>query len=144
MTWFDPEPGHVNSIAPGKRILWAPAPTIVLRDGRPLVTIGAPGGRRIMSAIVQSLVNLLDFGAGIQDAVTAPRIHCEGPITQAEARLAPTVLDGLARRGHRLQVIEETGTTFSFARPNGIRIDPTTAVLTGGVNQFTPSWALGH
>ncbi len=63
MTWFDPEPGRISSIAPGKRILWAPSPTIALKDGRPLLGVGAPGGRRIMSAIVQSLVNVLDFGA---------------------------------------------------------------------------------
>ena len=141
MTWFDPEPGRVNSIAPGKRILWAPSPTIALKDGRPLLGLGAPGGRRIMSAIVQSLVNVLDFGAGIQDAVSAARIHCEGPTTQAEARLSPEALDGLATRGHRLEVVEETGTTFSFARPNGILIDPDTNRLTGGVNQFVPAWA---
>ena len=63
MTWFDPEPGHVNSIAPRKRTLWAPTPTLVLGDdGQPLLAIGAPGGRRIISAVVQSLVNVLDFG----------------------------------------------------------------------------------
>lgn len=144
MTWFDPEPGRVNSIEPGKRILWAPSPTIVFQNGRPLVALGAPGGRRIISAIVQCLVNALDFGAGIQDAVSAPRIHCEGPITQAEARFEPDVLDGLAARGHRLEVIAETSTSFSFARPNGIRIDPRTGLLTGGVNQFAPAWAVGY
>jgi gamma-glutamyltranspeptidase/glutathione hydrolase len=143
MTWFDPEPGHLNSIEAGKRILWAPSPTIVLRDGRALLGLGAPGGRRIMSAVVQSLVNLLDFGAGIQDAVTAPRVHCEGPTTEAEARLAPSVRQALADRGHRLKVLEETSTSFSFARPNGILIDPQNR-LHGGVNQFVPAWAIGY
>jgi gamma-glutamyltranspeptidase/glutathione hydrolase len=144
MTWFDPEPGHLNSIKPGKRILWAVSPTIVLKDGRPLLGIGAPGARRIMSAIVQSLVNVLDFGSGIQDAVSAPRVHCEGPVTQAEARLDPAVLAGLATLGHRLQVIEETSSSFSFARPNGIFISPETSQLTGGVNQFVPASAMGY
>jgi gamma-glutamyltranspeptidase / glutathione hydrolase len=143
MTWFDPEPGRVNSIAPGKRILWAPTPTIVLQDGRPLLGVGAPGGRRILSAIVQSLTNVLDFGLGVQDAVSAPRVHCEGPITMAEARLSPAVLEGLAARGHRLEVLEETSSSFSFARPNGILIDRQTNRLTGGVNQFVPAWAKG-
>jgi hypothetical protein len=50
----------------------------------------------------------------------------------------------LAARGHRLKVIQESGPTFSFARPNGIAIDPATSRLTGGVNQFTPAWAMGH
>jgi gamma-glutamyltranspeptidase/glutathione hydrolase len=145
MTWFNPEPGTLNSIEPGKRILWAPTPTIVLDPaGRPVLALGAPGGRRIMTAIVQSIVNFLDFGLGVQDAVTAPRIHCEGPVTQAEARLGTEVLGDLAARGHQLKVIEETGATFSFARPNGIAIDRATGRLTGGVNQFTPAWAMGY
>jgi gamma-glutamyltranspeptidase/glutathione hydrolase len=144
MTWFNPEPGQVNSLEAGKRIFWAPSPTIVLRDGRPLLALGAPGGRRIISAIVQSLVNLLDFELGIQEAVSAPRVHCEGSLTEAEARLEPALLEELASRGHRLEVMEETATSFSFARPNGIRIDPATNRLTGGVNQFVPAWAMGH
>ena len=145
MTWFNPEPGTVNSIEPGKRIFWAPTPTIVLNPaGRPILALGAPGGRRIISAIVQSIVNFLDFGMGVQDAVTAPRIHSEGPITQAEARLGPDVLADLAARGHRLKVIDENYATFSFARPNGIAIDPATGRLTGGVNQFTPASAMGY
>jgi gamma-glutamyltranspeptidase/glutathione hydrolase len=144
MTWFDPEPGHVNSIEPGKRTLWAPTPTIVLRDGKPYLAVGAPGGRRIMSALVQCLVNALDYDTGVQEAVSAARVHCEGPTTQAEARLARETLAGLVERGHRLEVIEETISSFSFARPNGIRIDPSTGRLTGGVNQFVPATALGH
>ena len=145
MTWFNPEPGTLNSIEPGKRILWAPSPTIVLSPaGRPVLAVGAPGGRRIMSAIVQSIVNVVDFGLGVQDAVTAPRVHCEGPATLAEVRLGQDVLQDLAARGHRLKVIEESGPTFSFARPNGIAIDRTTGRLTGGVNQFSPAWAMGH
>jgi hypothetical protein len=65
-------------------------------------------------------------------------------MTLAEARLGTAVLDDLAARGHRLKVIEESGPSFSFARPNGIAIDQATGRLTGGVNQFTPAWALGH
>jgi gamma-glutamyltranspeptidase / glutathione hydrolase len=144
MTWFDPEPGHVNSIQPGKRTLWAPTPTLVLHDRKPLMAIGAPGGRRIISALVQSLVNVLDFNLGVQDAVTMPRIHCEGPVTEADSRLAPETIDGLASRGHRLKVVEDNGASFRFARPGGIRIDPQTNVLTGGVHQFTPAWAIGY
>src|SRR6267378_1168531 len=131
MTWFDPEPAHVNSIQPRKRILWAPTPTIVLRDGRPFLGIGAPGGRRIISALVQSLVNVLDFGLGVQAAVTTPRIHCEGPLTEVDGRCAPETVAELARRGHRVKLVEENSSSFRFARPGGIRIDPATNELTG-------------
>jgi gamma-glutamyltranspeptidase / glutathione hydrolase len=144
MTWFDPEPGHTNSIAPRKRILWAPTPTLVLRDGEPRLAIGAPGGRRIISAVVQSLVNSIDFGLGVQAAVAAPRIHCEGQLTEVDSRTEPSVVDALARRGHTLKVHEEHASSFRFARPGGIRVDPHSGQLTGGVHQFTPAWAMGY
>jgi gamma-glutamyltranspeptidase/glutathione hydrolase len=144
MTWFDPEPGHVNSIAPRKRILWAPTPTLVLRKGQPFVAIGAPGGRRIISAIVQSLVNVLDLGLGIQNAVTTPRIHCEGQLTEIDGRTDDSVVEDLERRGHQIKLHEEHASSFRFARPGGIRIDPDTNQLTGGVHQHTPAWAMGY
>jgi gamma-glutamyltranspeptidase/glutathione hydrolase len=144
MTWFDPEPGHVNSIAPGKRTLWAPTPTLVLRDGAPLLAIGAPGGRRIISALVQSLVNILDWGLGVQAAVTTPRIHCEGPLTEVDGRHDPDLVQELTRLGHQMKLQHEHESSFRFARPGGIRIDPATNTLTGGVHQFTPAWAMGY
>lgn len=145
MTWFDPEPGHANSIAAGKRTLWAPTPTIMFRGGRPVLGIGAPGGRRIISAIVQSIVNVVDFGMGIQEAVTTPRVHCEGPVTEVDDRLAPGALAGLADIGHRVQAVHEDSSSFCFARPGGIWIDPNTpGRLIGGVHQLTPAWAMGY
>ena len=144
MTWFDPEPGHVNSIRPRKRILWAPTPTIVIRDGRPFLGIGAPGGRRIISALVQSLVNVLDFGLGVQTAVTTPRVHCEGPVTEVDGRNSPEIVAGLTSRGHQVKLVEENSSSFRFARPGGIRIDPDSNELHGGVHQFTPAWAMGY
>ncbi|MBV9546295.1 MAG: gamma-glutamyltransferase, partial [Chloroflexi bacterium] len=144
MTWFDPEPGHTNSIAPGKRILWAPTPTLVLREGRPMMAIGAPGGRRIISALVQSLVNVLDFGLGVQAAVTTPRVHCEGEVTEIDGRTDAAVVGELERRGHRVKLHEEHASSFRFARPSGIRIDHASGELTGGVHQYTPAWAMGY
>src|SRR5207302_6199680 len=70
MYWFDPRPGRPNSIAPGKRVLWAGAPTVALRDGRPFLACGAPGGRKIMSAVVQTLSTVIDYGDGPQDATS--------------------------------------------------------------------------
>lgn len=144
MTWFDPEPGHVNSIQPGKRTLWAPSPTLVLRDGSPYLAIGAPGGRRIISAVVQSLVNVLDHQMGVQAAVSRPRVHCEGQITEIDTHIDPDIVAELERRGHRVAVQDEMDTSSRFARPGGIRIDPHTHELTAGVHQYTPAWAMGY
>ena len=67
--------GTANAIAPGKTPLSSMAPTIVSRDGKPVLVIGSPGGPRIISTIVEAIVNLVDHGMTVQEAVDAPRIH---------------------------------------------------------------------
>ena len=67
--------GVRNSIAPGKRPLSAMAPTIIVKDGKPFLILGAPGGPRIITAVLQTILNVIDFHMNIQDAVNAPRIH---------------------------------------------------------------------
>ena len=79
MLWFDPRSGRPNSVAPGKRGVHNMAPLLVLRDGRPLLAVGAPGGRRIINAMAQIVMNVLDEGMGVQEAITVPRIDCSGP-----------------------------------------------------------------
>ena len=67
--------GEVNAIQPGKRPLSSMTPTILTRDGKFFMAVGAPGGSRIISAVLQTIVNVVDFGMNAQDAVDAPRIH---------------------------------------------------------------------
>jgi gamma-glutamyltranspeptidase/glutathione hydrolase len=67
--------GQVNAIAPGKRPLSSMSPTIVSRDGKPVLVIGAPGGSRIITVIVQLILNTVDYGMNLQEAIDAPRIH---------------------------------------------------------------------
>ncbi|MGH2499734.1 MAG: gamma-glutamyltransferase family protein, partial [Candidatus Limnocylindria bacterium] len=141
MTWFDPEAGRASSIAPGKRILWAPAPAVVLQDDRPLLAVGAPGGRKLISAVLQTIVNVVDHGDAPQDAVNRPRVHCEGRETWIDARVRADVRDALAAMGHELVVLEETLSSTWFGRPNAILVDGD--VLRAGVNRLKPSLAAG-
>ena len=67
--------GEANAIAPGKRPLSSMTPTIVLKDGKLFMTAGAPGGSRITTAVAQVILNVIDFGMNVQDAVDAPRVH---------------------------------------------------------------------
>ena len=67
--------GEVNAIAPGKRPLSSMTPTIVLKDGTLFMTAGAPGGSRISTAVLQVILNVIDFGMNVQDAIDAPRVH---------------------------------------------------------------------
>ena len=66
---------QANAIAPGKRPLSSMAPTVVLRNGRPLLVLGSPGGSRIITITLETLMNVVDFGMGPQEAVDAPRFH---------------------------------------------------------------------
>jgi gamma-glutamyltranspeptidase / glutathione hydrolase len=67
--------GEVNAIAPGKRPLSSMTPTMLLKDGKLFMTVGAPGGSRISTAVLQVILNVIDFGMNIQDAIDAPRVH---------------------------------------------------------------------
>lgn len=93
-----------NAIAPGKRPLSSMSPTIVLCDGKPVLTLGAAGGPRIITAVVMSLVYHLDLGFDIPHAVAAPRIHHQWRPDQllVEPELDETTAAGLEKLGHQL------------------------------------------
>ena len=67
--------GEPNAIAPGKRPLSSMTPTIVLRDGKPLLIVGTPGGSRIITAVLHVILDVIDYGMTVQEAVDSPRFH---------------------------------------------------------------------
>lgn len=67
--------GEANSIAPGKRPLSSMSPTIVTKDGKTVMVVGTPGGSRIITAVLQTMINAIDYGMNAQEAVDMPRIH---------------------------------------------------------------------
>jgi len=103
--------GEANAIAPRKRPLSAMTPTIVEKDGKLVMALGAPGGPRIISGVLQVLLHVIDFGAGIQRAVDQPRIHHQWmPDTlYHESGFSPDTLDLLRQRGHSLSSIFSVG-----------------------------------
>ncbi len=72
---FGPYPGQGNAIAPGKRPLSSMTPTIVFKDGKPVLVLGTPGGSRIITTVLEVIVNFIDHGMTLQEAIDAPRIH---------------------------------------------------------------------
>jgi gamma-glutamyltranspeptidase/glutathione hydrolase len=100
----DPVPGRPNSIAPGKARLSAMAPTMVLKDGKPVLILGSPGSNAIINAVAQVIMNVVDFGMTPVESVSAPRVHCEGGPVVLESRFLPGVVAELQRRGHEVQV----------------------------------------
>ena len=67
--------GEANAIAPGKRPLSSMSPTIVTKDGQPVMVVGTPGGSRIITAVLHTILNVIDYGMNVQEAVDAPRFH---------------------------------------------------------------------
>ncbi|MBI4233385.1 MAG: gamma-glutamyltransferase [Chloroflexi bacterium] len=144
MVWFNPKPGAANSIAPWKRPLVNMAPLIVKRDGAPYLSIGAPGGRRIINCNTQVLLNVLDFGMGIQEAIAQPRVDVSTRQTLVDARIDAAVAQALAERGHSVSVVEETPGDVNFATPLGILVDQAGGRVHGGVDVFRIAEARGY
>jgi gamma-glutamyltranspeptidase/glutathione hydrolase len=102
MNCFDPRPGRPNSVRPGKTRVTMMTPTLVFDRGRLRVCVGAPGGTKIVTGILQVLVNVLDHAMSPVEAVSAPRVDFQGDIVQAEARIPRVVCEGLEQNGYRV------------------------------------------
>ncbi len=104
--------GEANAVQPGKTPLSSMSPTIVLKDGKPFLVIGSPGGPRIITITLQAILNVIDFGMNIGEAVDAPRIHHQALPDKlfAEAyALSPDTQRLLAGMGYDLDVADSTG-----------------------------------
>jgi gamma-glutamyltranspeptidase/glutathione hydrolase len=99
---FDPHPGRALSIAPGKRVFTSMAPMIVLKEGKLAFALGLPGALRIFPSALQAIVNLIDHGMSLQEAVEAPRVWTEGGVLELEEAFPETVAEALRARGHRI------------------------------------------
>src|SRR3989442_10171285 len=142
MIWFDPEPGKANSIAGGKRGLVNMVPTLGFKGGKPYLTIGAPGGRAIVSAIPQVIANFVDGRGSLQQAVEAPRLHTEGGDVLVSTRVGEAALAGLAKRGHTLVPKKEADSTLNLAPPLPLPVTP--KGLQARPRQVRMAWAARH
>jgi gamma-glutamyltranspeptidase / glutathione hydrolase len=142
MIWFNPEAGRPNSVAPGKRALVNMVPVLGFKKGEPHLTLGAPGGRRIVSAIPQVIATLVDSGCDLQAAIEAPRLHAESAEVLVDTRVGDKALAALGRLGQRVAPREETYATLNFAKPVGVRIGR--RGLEAGLDALRPAAAAGH
>ena len=145
MMWFDPVPGRVNSIMPGKYPLNNMTPALVLDSNGPRLAVGASGGRRITNCVTQLIMKVLDYGMGPQEAIDSPRIDCSLPATSVDPRIPADLLDQLRSRGHDIYVIGDNhvqGGFTSFASPVAILRDPD-AGFRAGVDTFHSAHAQG-
>ncbi|WP_024514853.1 gamma-glutamyltransferase [Bradyrhizobium sp. Tv2a-2] len=105
MNLYDPRPGHALSLMPGKRVTTSMSPMMALRDGKLVYALGLPGGKRIFPSAMQALINLIDHGMSLQEAVEAPRVWTEGHALEVEGGIPENVRSSLRDRGHEVVVM---------------------------------------
>jgi gamma-glutamyltranspeptidase/glutathione hydrolase len=129
MNWYDPRPGQAGSIAPGKRRFSSMSPTVVFEGEAPVATLGSPGGAWIGVAILQVLLNLLDWGMTMQEAVMAPRFSATTDAIDISNRIPRSVQQGVEALGYE---VKRSPLSFPFAAPHGISMWD--GVLEGGAD----------
>ncbi len=149
---FNPIPGRTantgligtppNLVAPGKRMLSSMSPTIVAKDGKPVLAIGSPGGRTIINTVLQVILNVVDFRMDVARAVEAGRFHHQwfpDAIRVEKGALSPDTLQLLEMRGHALEFRHLQGAA------NGIHLDAEAGLLYGAADSRSfDGRAVGH
>jgi gamma-glutamyltranspeptidase/glutathione hydrolase len=142
LMWSDLEPRSPNMLAPHRKVETRMAPTQVLRDGRILVAIGTPGSYGIPQTTTQMLLNVLEYGMNIQEAIEAPRVRVYRDRTvDAEARIPAEARAALTARGHVLRDLPDW--SWVVGGGQGVFVDPTTGALAGGADPRRDGYALG-
>jgi gamma-glutamyltranspeptidase/glutathione hydrolase len=132
MALFNPRPGFANSVAGRSRMLSSMSPTIVLKKDKPYMCLGTPGGTRIFASVCQAIVNVIDYGMTIQEAVEAPRFWNTGiPGTggeklNLEAGFSDNIREKLRKMGHEILIVPRVAGGM-----NGVMVDQKTEMLHG-------------
>jgi gamma-glutamyltranspeptidase/glutathione hydrolase len=143
MQAFRLDPESPNVLAGGKRPRTTLTPTVVLKDGKPFLAIGTPGGDSQDQQILLVLLNIIDFGLDVQAAIEAPRVNSLHPqssfddhraqpgVLEVERTLRPEVIEELRRRGHILRLRPAYGISTGIVAAG---VDPATGMLRGGAD----------
>jgi gamma-glutamyltranspeptidase/glutathione hydrolase len=128
--------GHVNEVQPGKIPLSSMVPSIVLKHGKVFMVTGSPGGSTIISTTLESMINVIDFGMNMQQAVDAPRVHMQwypDMIFVEPGYLTPTTQAALEKMGYRFKVVNAWGAD------EAILVNPKTHLLEGANDRRRPA-----
>ena len=114
--------GAANAIAPGKRMLSSMTPTIVLKNNKPFMVVGTPGGTTIITSVLQSIINVIDFGLSAEDAVYKPKFHHQWQPDEimVEKDFPKPIRSQLEAMGYKIREVEAIGRTeLILVKPNG-------------------------
>ena len=140
--WLALDPPSPNIVAPNRRANIGHSPIMMMKDGKPFMAIGSPGGDTIRQTVFQGIVNVIDFGLNIQQAIEAARFSAN-PLdneVRIEPRISAEVLAELERRGHKLN---RTAPWSGSGNLEGFTIDPATGAILGGYDPRRNSIAIG-
>jgi gamma-glutamyltranspeptidase/glutathione hydrolase len=136
---FHPFAGHPNSIAPRKGRTTGMTPTIVYKGEKPVLVLGAPGATRIITSVLQVILNVLDLGMNVSEAVWAPRFDCQGERIRCQARI-PEYICAQVRKRHACERMAVSHGGLGLV--HAIGIDPVTGKRTGGADTGSGGMAL--
>jgi len=142
INWLDLNPDSINRVEGGKRPRWNMCPIIVLKDGKSFMVIGTPGGEGIWQTSTQAIINVIDFGMNIQEAIEAPRFRDYGGVQLAlEGRIPQEIQEALKEKGHKIRIIADW--TMRVGGLNGIIIHPTSNAFMGGADPRREGYVVG-
>jgi gamma-glutamyltranspeptidase/glutathione hydrolase len=136
---FHPLPGHPNSIAPGKSRTTGMAPTIIYKNDQPFMVLGGLGATRIITSSLQVILNVIDFGMSVSDAISAPRFHCQGDMIRCQARIPEFVCSDV-RKYHPIERLPQGH--GGFASIHALTMDQHSGARAGAADPATDGMAL--
>lgn len=134
MTDFDPDPAGINAVEPGKYPVSMKTPTLVFKNGQPILTLGSPGGPTIPASVLQTMIHVLDFEMDVKDAIEEPRIYNgTGPLIWHEDGIPDEAKAKLEQMNYQFDSI-----ALSIGNVQAILINPETGELFGGSDSSRP------
>jgi len=133
--------GEANSIEPGKRMLSCMTPTIVTKDDKLFMVVGSPGGSTIITTVLQVILNVIEHGMDIQEAVDAPRFHHQWKpdvIQYEKFTLSKDVMENLKKMGHTLELRGDYGDAHAIV------VDGKNKIYFGGADSRQEGKAIGY
>jgi len=139
--------GAANEIGPGKRPLSSMSPTIVVRDGKPVMVLGSPGSSKIITTVANVLMGVVDYGMNIQEAVNAPRFHNQWmpDVVNVEKWFSPDTVSTLRRMGYNVEIgLSSDGTAPYWSDAECIAVDAKTGERLGASDGRNSGKAMGY
>lgn len=133
---------RANEPRPGKRPVSNMSPTIILREGKPYMSIGMAGATRIIGGLPQIIIDMVDFGMDIQAAISAPKFYCSSAKISLESRIGPEIRGRLEEMGYEIDARKEFDIYFGGAQ--GVMIDRKTGTMYGGADPRRSACAEGY